>query len=53
MKISEVTIAKGCDICGGTFHKSVYDARTKEGPWAWMCHDCFVECGIKLGTGFG
>lgn len=45
------TIQGRCDICN--HHKAKYDAKTKHGPWANMCEDCFKLNGIKLGKGFG
>jgi hypothetical protein len=30
-----------------------YDGKTIEGPWAYMCEDCFRDYGIGLGTGRG
>jgi hypothetical protein len=44
-----------CDICkqdlksGNTF----YDARTKMGPWALCCQECFKEYGVGVGLGVG
>lgn len=39
-----------CDFCGKT---AEYDAKTKHGPWANMCKDCFKTMGIRLGMGCG
>lgn len=33
--------------------EAVYDGKTKEGPWAFMCEKCFKEHGVGLGTGRG
>lgn len=30
-----------------------YDAKTKMGPWAYMCNQHFESYGLKLGVGFG
>lgn len=31
-----------------------YDAKSKQGPWAYMCQECFDEVGPgQLGTGYG
>lgn len=41
-----------CDLCGhGT--KATYDAKTKQGPWGFLCKPCFDEHGVGLGTGKG
>ena len=39
-----------CDFCG---EPAEYDAKTKIGPWANMCHHCFQYHGIGLGVGYG
>ena len=40
-----------CDFCEET---AGYDARTKMGPWAYMCESCFNNNGTgQLGTGYG
>lgn len=36
-----------------THVNAVYDARTKFGPWAFLCEDCFQSLGVGLGTGLG
>lgn len=57
---TEVTVAKlpPCD----THHYlnndpkpplAAYDGKTKYGPWANMCEDCFTKHGTGLGTGKG
>ena len=30
-----------------------FDAKTRHGPWAFMCLACYKQHGIQLGTGFG
>ena len=30
-----------------------YDAKTKDGPWAYMCRAHYGTYGFKLGTGWG
>lgn len=30
-----------------------YDGATTDGPWAYMCEDCFKWKGLGLGTGVG
>jgi hypothetical protein len=32
---------------------AVYDGKTKMGPWAFMCQDCFRRHGSGLGLGRG
>lgn len=53
----EILAVKQCDI-----HRYVmdqpgvearYDGKTKGGPWANMCQECFNKHGIGLGTGRG
>ena len=48
----------GCNFCeseGATEIKNAqYDAKTRFGPWAYMCEQHWQEHGLgKLGTGFG
>lgn len=40
-----------CDIC--QIQVAVIDGRTKTGPWANMCQDCFEQLGCGLGLGKG
>lgn len=37
-----------CDICNKS--KAIIDGKTKMGPWAYMCKDCFNEVGTGLFT---
>lgn len=30
-----------------------YDGKTKTGPWAYMCEDCFSKFGVGLGLDKG
>lgn len=39
-----------CDLCGAPAR---YDAKTKQGPWGYLCQDDFENHGIGLGTGLG
>ena len=39
-----------CDICG---EPARYDAKTKQGPWGYLCPDHFSSMGVGLGTGRG
>lgn len=49
----EWTGQKTCDYCGKTA-ATMYDAATREGPWAFMCPECWRKHGFaRLGTGFG
>jgi len=40
-----------CDFC--QFREAVYDAKAKQGPWAFMCEECFKLHGVGLGIGMG
>lgn len=51
--ISQESIDKGCNICSGKFKRVVYDGRTKQGPWAFMCEGCWKMQGTTLGIGCG
>lgn len=45
-----------CDLCEtqGVKRMALYDAKTKGGPWAYLCQDHFDRIGPgRLGTGFG
>jgi hypothetical protein len=40
-----------CQFCK---KNAAYDGRTKNGPWAFMCEECWVEHGVgQTGTGYG
>ena len=39
-----------CDICG---KKALYDGRTINGSWAYLCQFCMDYFGIGLGQGKG
>lgn len=41
-----------CNIPGCS-EKAAYDAKTKLGPWAYLCTNHFKEYGIGLGLGAG
>ncbi len=48
---AKVSVLPKCDLCQNT---ASYDARTKMGPWGYLCEDCFEKVGpSKLGTGYG
>lgn len=40
-----------CDFSCG--RQALYDGRTKQGPWAYMCEEHFKQHGVGLGTGRG
>ena len=45
-----------CDMCcknGMDLVPAKYDAKTKIGPWAYMCEACFKKWGMGLGLGKG
>jgi len=44
-----------CDLCGRDLNTfgSFVDGKTKMGPWALMCSECFKEIGIGTGVGKG
>jgi hypothetical protein len=42
-----------CNICSDDFKGTMYDAKTRMGPWANMCRACFEVYGVGLGTGLG
>ena len=37
----------------GRERDAAYDGKTKRGPWAYMCEECFADQGIGLGLGLG
>jgi hypothetical protein len=54
-KVEVATLPK-CDMhemTGAAAAEAHYDGKTKFGPWAFMCEDCFAAYGIGLGTGRG
>ena len=48
-------VPKKCDLCHEPFttESKIYDAKTTQGPWGFMCEKCFKDYGIGLGTGRG
>lgn len=46
---------KYCDLCQviGKTTVALYDAKTKMGPWGYLCKTHFQEQGIGLGLGKG
>ncbi len=44
-----------CELCeeAKKAKKAVYDARTRIGPWAYLCQSHFDRYGIGLGLGYG
>lgn len=50
VEVKVATLPK-CDLCKNT---ALYDAKTKMGPWAYLCNRCFRRFGLfKLGIGYG
>lgn len=47
VRVSEIP---KCDLCG---KPARYDAKTKQGPWGYLCWSCFQDHGIGLGLGKG
>jgi len=44
-----------CNICSsrGRMVEAEYDAKVRNGGWAYLCKDHFVVYGMGLGTGKG
>jgi hypothetical protein len=42
-----------CDLCAAKITDTFFDAATKWGQWGYVCPKCFVQGGMKLGTGYG
>jgi hypothetical protein len=43
-----------CDICEASIADTEFvDAKTRMGPWALMCMDCWVEVGAYRTFGLG
>lgn len=40
-----------CNFC--QTREAAYDAKTKQGPWGYMCQQCFEKHGVGLGLGQG
>lgn len=51
----KVTKIPFCDFCKNRNIETPasYDARSKYGPWAYMCEDHFKVFGVGLGAGKG
>ena len=53
----EVSKLPQCDFCKEDptvmYQGAMYDGRTRMGPWANMCQDCFKRFGVGLGLGKG
>ena len=55
-KTEEVIYAKPpkhCDLCKHRLTNNFVDGRTRRGPWANMCWECYKVFGVGLGTGQG
>jgi hypothetical protein len=53
---AEVSRIPDCDFCQFGESKTtpaVYDGKTKQGPWAFMCEAHFTSHGVGIGTGLG
>jgi len=49
---TEWTGQQACDYCGEAAD-TMYDSASKEGPWAFMCPDCWEKHGLgKIGVGY-
>jgi hypothetical protein len=58
MKSTKVAVIPDCDIHKYVLHDEIpvpakYDGKTKRGPWANMCEECFQVHGVGLGLGRG
>jgi len=44
-----------CDYCqmSGTKTVALYDGKTTQGAWAYMCEDHFSDYGVGIGLGLG
>jgi len=57
--LTEVIVNKlpQCDTCFAYKRlvgiPAAYDGKTKKGPWAYMCQECFEIYGVGLGLGKG
>lgn len=50
--VVEIEHLPGCDLCGAG--RARYDAKTKQGPWGYLCGPCFETHGLgSLGVGVG
>jgi ribosomal protein L37AE/L43A len=50
MKTVKVKEGHDCQFCE---NEAKYDARTKMGPWAFLCQSCFDKYGVGVGVGRG
>jgi len=46
MKTVELAVLPQCQICEG--RPAVYDAKTKSGPWAYLCKECYKSYGAGI-----
>jgi len=42
-----------CDVCREEITETLMDCKTKRGPWATLCSECYLYEGIGLGMGLG
>ncbi len=62
MKTAKVKRIPKCQLCMKSYQTlpnsndaedAVFDAKTKAGPWAYLCRKHFASDGIGLGMGLG
>ena len=46
-------VPPACQLCGGAFRGTMYDANLRGVGWGNFCHPCFGEHSGRLGTGLG
>lgn len=51
-KVTWVGPITSCQLCHGDYGSVMYDASVF-GRWGNICHDCFKDCGGRLGVGLG
>lgn len=49
--VATVDVRPACDVCGNDI--AHFDAKTRQGPWAYLCPRCFGTRGVGLGLGMG
>jgi hypothetical protein len=48
-----IGVLRGCNVCGGEFDGTMYDAKTHTGQWGNLCGGCFESHAGSLGLGLG
>ena len=53
--VVRVATIPDCQICAENERTRLakYDAKTKIGPWAYVCEDCFNRWCYGIGVGYG